>query len=163
VPTFRIRVLLANGRLTILQLTVAEGSARGVYLVGLDFSGPQLSADALLVATDAPTYNGCNTWMVPATSVMMDVRTEPFTAVLDVEPSNIEGRHEQSDEWELEPRSQHPTCRTKAEVTWETSTGFKLDWRHPPCVSSEAPRRVLIDDQGRLTTSTKPAVDRPRR
>jgi len=43
-------------------------------------------------------------------------------------------------------------------VTWETNTGFKLEWRHPPCVSPEPARRILIDEQGRLTSSMKRTI-----
>jgi hypothetical protein len=163
VPSFRSHRVLEKDRLKILQLTVSEGAARGVYLVGLDFSGPRLVADALLVATDAPTYNECNTWVLPATAVAMEVRTEPFSALLDVEPSNVERLREGDLRWEIQPRSQPPACRTKAEVTWRADIGFQLEWQAPPCVASEDPRRVLIDDQGRLTSSITPAIDRPRR
>ena len=151
-PTFRSRLLVDTTNLKILQLIVSEGSARGVYLLGLGLSREQFTADAFLVAADGRIHNGCNTWMVPSTAVGIEVQTQPFAAILDIEPRNVVEFDEQTDEWKFQPRSHPEPCRSTATATWRTDRGFELEWQPSSCRAPEQPRRVAIDDQGRLTT-----------
>jgi hypothetical protein len=163
-PIFRSRVLFETDRQKVLHVTVTEGQGRGVYLVGLEYVDGRLTADALLVATEAPSYSGCNTWLLPSTAVAMDIGTNPFTAVLDVEPAQLEGRDEggRDEGWEILPQ-EVSRCPSQVRVSWRPGTGFDVQRQPIACGGSRTPRRVHIDAEGRLTSSTSRLARRPRR
>ena len=89
-PRFDVRPLADDGTVTVLQVTATEGSGHGIYLVGLEPGERGLQADALLVATDAPSPGECRSTRFPVTAVSMVARSTPFSATLDVEPAIVE-------------------------------------------------------------------------
>lgn len=161
-PEFRSRLLFETDYQKVLHVTVTEGEGRGVYLLGLEYVDARLTADALLVATEAPSYSGCNAWMLPTTAVAMDIGTNPFTALVDVEPAQLETLDRESDDWIISPQTD-PRCPSKVQVTWRSGTGFELQQQPITCGAPRTPRRVRIDRDGRLTSSTSRLIRRPGR
>ena len=142
-----MQVLTETDTRVIYQVMVSEGRARGIYLLGLETRGEQLISDLLLVATDGAAYHHCQLWTLPAMAVSMVIRTVPeFSAILDVEPSNLIDDLE-----ELRPREDATACRRQTEVTWQAGVRFDLrsDKRDCP-MQTEAPRRIRIDDSGAI-------------
>jgi type 1 glutamine amidotransferase len=133
--------------LTVLRVLVTEGTAKGVYLIGLESAGDRLVTDAMLVATNGESHLDCNAWRVPATAVGMTVTSKPFAATLDVEPAR--------ERWEMEHEEgarRGPAtspCRRRETVGWEAGQGFRYVSRTPHCGTAE-PRRVVIDTRAAL-------------
>ncbi len=157
---FESRVLFESNREKVLQVTVTEGDGRGVYLLGLEYADARLTGDALLVATQAPVYNHCKTWLLPLTAVQMRIAKKPFSALLDIERANLEVPDTRDGGWAIDPRTPH--CRIKAEVRWQARLGFEVQ-RQPVTCDASAPLRVSIDPDGRITSSTERLIQRPRR
>jgi len=155
-------VVFETRREKVLQVTVTQGDGRAVYVLGLEYADARLTGDALLVATQAPVYNHCQTWLLPLTAVKMDIATKPFSALLDIELGNLEVLDTRSADWAIDPRTP-PRCPMTAEVRWQAGLGFEVQRQSVPCDVSPAPRRVSIDPDGRITSSTEQLIPRPRR
>ena len=155
-PGFKVMQVAKDETLTVLRVLVTEGTARGVYLIGLESAGDRLVADAMLVATDGESHLDCNAWRVPATAVGMTVASKPFAVTLDVEPARErwEMEHEAG---ELRGPATNP-CRRRDTVGWEAGQGFRYVSREQHCGSAE-PRRVVIDDDGNIAAA--PVRPRP--
>lgn len=146
-PRFASRVIAKDGRLTVFRVVVFEGSAKGVYLVGIEDVGTDVVADAMLVATDAQSYWGCESWLVPASAVAMTVSAARFAATLDIEPSS---RSVGADDEPFEVSERTSTCTTRSVVGWATGEGFVYRDREIRCNPGHEPRQVVIDDDGTL-------------
>jgi hypothetical protein len=148
-PRFDVRPFADDGTVTVLQVTATEGSGHGIYLIGLEPGERGLQADALLVATDAPSRGECNTWHFPATAVSMTARSTPFSATLDVEPATVEQVSPGGD-LEIVRAGGEPACRSTTTVTWQRGRGFALSDTPNPCVEPATPRLATIDEHGTL-------------
>jgi hypothetical protein len=147
---FDVRRLASDGDVVVVQVTVTEGSARGVYLLGFE-PGERLLADAIRIATTAATNGACvDDWHYPASAVAMTSTASPFSVTLDVEPANLE-RRARTREFALElVRDEGAACPSTTTVTWERGQGFLTRSAPRPCDSSTPTRLVTIDEHGAL-------------
>lgn len=152
-PGFKVSEVAKDEHLTVLRVLVTEGTAKGVYLIGLEFAGDRLVTDAMLVATNGESHLDCNAWRVPATAVGMTVASKPFAATLDVEPAR-ERWDEPHEEGALRGPAMSP-CRRRDTVGWEAGQGFRYVSREQDCATT-VPRRVMIDDDGGIAAAPVP-------
>jgi hypothetical protein len=102
------------------------------------------------VATDALTYNACDEWELPVTAVAMTLRSDPFSAILEVEPAN-QVQSEALGTMALLPREPEAPCGAEVTVGWQRGSGFQLSGR-PSCRPGQPPRRALIGSDGTLSS-----------
>lgn len=157
-PSYAVRPLVSDRRSQIVQLTVTEGAARGVYLIGLERDGERITADAFLVATDAITYEGCNEWETEPTAVGMQLTPQPFSAVLDVEPPNRADSGGAGASMFVRDSSR--PCRSRVTVDWRNGEGFRATAIPLRCERAEPPRRVVVGTDGALSSVAAKVVPR---
>jgi len=139
-------------KLNVVSMLLTENDHRALFWIGGDAATGDL--DALRIASDAPVYDGCNSFEVPDSASEISVATAPFAATLRIEPH-----------WTADPdisaavvKGDEESCVRIAHVTW--SDGFDVEDTQAECRSGPPAKRVLIGEHGELSTaplSAKPA------
>jgi hypothetical protein len=160
-PSFRVSPIVTAGALAIVRVLVTEGETRSVHLVGVERTPAGLVADVLPIATSGSTYAGCAHYLRPAAAVGMTVANTPLRVTLDVEPAYHWNETSEEDVVEPPDRREDYDCRGRVVMTWAAGKGFEPVSRALRC--GEAPRRVVIADDGTLSSRPMTKTVRPDR
>jgi hypothetical protein len=147
--SFHLRRMDAERGLALWQVTATRGEQHAVYWVGMDGRGPEVTAQALEIATDLSSYSHCGLYREPAAAYAVRLRRAPFRATLTVEPEVYTDEEDRYTDGGLENAS--PRCPGRAQVAWKTGRGFVVTDLDSDCPKPELPHRVVIAADGRLT------------
>jgi hypothetical protein len=144
----------------IYKIIVGEEAGSSMYLVAIGAGAttqhpPRL--DALLLSTDAQSYDTCGYSAIPETAVRADiVAAAPFTMDIEVEPKR---RENYNDVDESDPENETiltfedtESCGWRGTIRWSPTGGFDVKKIADACDARA--RIAAIGDDGSLSAST---------
>jgi len=140
----RTKRLTAGGPVDVLQLVLHDGRGRGLFWIGGDAASGVLSA--LRVSSEAGEYAHCGLFLRPAAASRAEMRTNPLSAMLRIEPhwlGDLDGGL-------VGPDRHHPYCPLAASVTWAEG-GFRVGRKTLGC--NKRRQRAVVKDDGTLAAA----------
>ncbi len=150
--TFSVKRIVEDKRLVVDEVVANKSGVHSIYWLGVERAAHPVF-DALMIATEDMDYAGCGRYD-SGYNVISAVIRKPFRATATVQPPFRNDQEtavwKPSMDSDVEPTND---CNRKGEIDWVSGKGFHVDIADKGCSRPQAPKFVVINDQGKISLS----------